>query len=151
MHVELNINKFEPLRGGCSVQIPSVFSKRRAILSFNNDNMYCFGYCIVASIFPPIGPKNCINSYPDFNNVLDFSNITFPVSLKCIPTFEAQNNLSINVYGVEKSFKDGKMIYDIVGPLHFSKNRKELHINLLMLTDDKNESYHYCLITNLSA
>jgi hypothetical protein len=71
------------------------------------------------------------------------------MKLSEISKFEELNNLSINVYGVDEIYKDGKKEYEIVGPLHYSPLKKGTHINLLLLSDDYGNN-HYCLIKSLS-
>jgi hypothetical protein len=62
-------------------------------------------------------------------SILNFSGISFPVKLVDIPKFEKQNEISDNVFGYEKSK---------VFPIHFTRNRYDRHVNLLMISDHKN-------------
>ena len=63
--------------------------------------------------------------------------ITYPVAVKKVPTFEKQNNISVNVFGFEDEYY----------PLYISPEQKETHVNLLLIHDEKKS--HYCLIKNL--
>ena len=63
--------------------------------------------------------------------------ITYPVAVKKVPTFEKQNNISVNVFGFEDEYY----------PLYISPEQKEIHVNLLLIHDE--EKSHYCLIKNL--
>lgn len=97
-------------------------------------------------------PRNP-TSYPDFRQIFNFDGIEFPVSLKDVAKFEELNKVSINVYGLELLYKNGKNFYEIIGPLHFCKVRYSIHINLLLLSNQNNGSivnYHYCYISDLS-
>lgn len=76
--------------------------------------------------------------------------MSFPVTLKEISKFESMNNISVNVYGLESKFENNKIIYEIVGPLRYAKNKLRLHINLLYITDDNGKG-HYCWIKDLSS
>ncbi|XP_044742348.1 uncharacterized protein LOC123304849 [Chrysoperla carnea] len=67
--------------------------------------------------------------------------IEFPVKLKDIIKVEKNNDFSINVYGLSDS-------HIVNGPLYLTREKKEKHINLLMISDGTN--FHYCLIRNLS-
>ncbi|KAJ8914330.1 hypothetical protein NQ315_011317 [Exocentrus adspersus] len=73
----------------------------------------------------------------------------FPIKLKDIHRFEKMNNISINVFGVETEYKDGKYVTEVVGPLHFAKQRQPTHVNLLLVSDGEGNN-HYCLISDLS-
>ena len=66
--------------------------------------------------------------------------IDFPVRITQIGKFEKQNeNISINIFG----FEENQLF-----PLYITKQKKELHINLLLYSND--EQKHYCLIRNMS-
>ena len=62
-----------------------------------------------------------------------------PMSLKNIPKFERQNNITINIYQYERK---------TVLPLLISKRNQNEAINLLMLK--KGNKKHYCLITHFN-
>lgn len=149
VNLEININKYNPLRASSYIPLPKSIQDKKAVLNIKNNDQFCFGYSVCAAVRNPTGNPIRVSSYPDFRTVFDFSNIIFPVSLKSISTFEVQNNLSINVYGLEKICLDGRQTYQIVGPLHFTQNKRALHINLLLLHDESGNT-HYCLIKNLS-
>ena len=59
--------------------------------------------------------------------------------LTCLNLKKTQNNISINVFGLEK---------DEVYPLCITKSRHEKHVSLLLISDK--DKRHYCLINNLS-
>ena len=82
----------------------------------------------------------------------DWSGLEFPVSLKQIGKFEAKNDISVNVLGLE-----GKDIYILrnLNPSNYqdpqgSQGRYATHreINLLMIS--KNGITHYTVIKSLS-
>lgn len=55
--------------------------------------------------------------------------------------FEAINpHISVNVFGLEGE--------TVTGPLYHTKNRREIHVNLLLL--QSGAKYHYCLIKDLA-
>ena len=63
---------------------------------------------------------------------LKFTGLEFPIQLNDIPKFEKLNNVSINLYVLEKE-KKGRD-YEIY-PIHLTSNRKDesRHIRLLLL------------------
>lgn len=149
LFLEINISKYNPLRASSYIPLPKEIQAKKAVLNIQNKDQFCFGWCVVAAVIAPVGKPNRPGSYPHFSRVFDFSGIEYPVSLKNIVKFEAKNNLSINVYGLDKIFFEGKTKYQIVGPLHYTNKRQDLHINLLLL-DDSEGNTHYCLIQNFS-
>ena len=70
---------------------------------------------------------------------LDYSGIEFPVTAKQYNKIEKQNEININVF----SYED-KQPY----PIHVSKEKYEDHMNLLLITENKNN--HYVLIKDFN-
>ena len=70
---------------------------------------------------------------------LDYSGIEFPVTTKQYNKIEKQNEININVFGYED-----KQPY----PIHVSKENYEDHMNLLLITENKNN--HYVLIKDFN-
>ena len=73
----------------------------------------------------------------EFTDNYDWSGLEFPVSLKQIGKFEAKNNISVNVLGLE-----GKDIYILR-----NSNQSDREINLLMISEDGIN--HYTVIKSL--
>ena len=67
--------------------------------------------------------------YKDLVSTLNFSGISLPVKLVDIPIFEKQNEISVNVFGYERSK---------VFPIHVTRNKYDRHVNLLMISDHTN-------------
>ena len=122
----------------------------------NPQNGYkeCFKWAIIA-----VDRWMDINSHPErvtnlrqFADNYDWSGLEFPVSVKDIGMFEANNNISVNVLGLE-----GKDIY-----IHRNSNHRSdrdphwswgryatcREINLLMISETRTN--HYMAIKSLS-
>lgn len=152
--MEININQSSVLKGSTYIPLPSYFKKIPAFLNIINNDDYCFKWCIIASLFKDsryslkqlCNPKTYAISDISSNVIkikdveLNFSDITFPLKLKDIKTFEQKNNISVNVFGVDDR--------EIVGPYYLTKGEKTNHINLLLMTNE--DKSHYILIRNLS-
>jgi len=83
------------------------------------------------------------SSYPDYTLVLNLKDIEFPMTLTQIKKFGNQNNISINVYCIEK--KKGLLIL----PIRFADTKRDKHVNLLYVQND-DDVEHFALIKNLS-
>lgn len=145
-HLLVNINQYLPLRGGSSfIDLPQQIKNNKAVLNIENNDQYCFAYCILAKLFPQINSTNP-KSYPNFNDHLNLTNVSFPVTLNDVSTFEKNNtNISINVYTIELVDKNK---FGIAGPIYYRNEKRAIHVNLLLLQD--NLKTHYCLIKELS-
>lgn len=141
LYLEININKYTPIRGSSFIPLPKNIRNKKCCLNINNDDEFCFAWTVLAALYPTQKNANRTTSYPHFSNHLNLQNMTFPVSLHDISTFEKNNNtISVNIYGL----RDGK----IVGPLYKTRSRKENHINMLLLQDG--HKFHYVLIKDLA-
>ena len=71
---------------------------------------------------------------------LNWKDLNFPMELKDISRFEKLNEISINVYGYEKT-----EVYPLRVSTHTSDSH---HVNLLLISEG--EKKHYCLIKSMS-
>lgn len=139
-HLEININKYSPFRGGSYIDLPSVVRNTKSCLNIRNNDNYCFLWSIVAAIHPQKNNVCLTSSYPHYSIVLNTDGMTFPPSYKDIKIFENSNEISVNVYGLDDK-------NNVTGPLYITSARKNNHVNLLYI--QKNGKGHYCLIKNL--
>ncbi|KAJ0169636.1 hypothetical protein K1T71_014821 [Dendrolimus kikuchii] len=144
--IELNINKYNPLRGNSYIDLPKDIKDKKAVINFNNSDNFCFKWALLSALYPVNKNSGRLSSYTIHSNKLNFHGISFPVKLNDISKIEKQNNLSINVFGLEYDIKQKK--HSVVGPLYFTKCRNSTHINLLYLQNGT--VGHYCYIKNLS-
>ncbi|KAB0805086.1 hypothetical protein PPYR_02056 [Photinus pyralis] len=162
----VNVNTMTLIRASSYIDLPNEIKAKQAIINVKNNDEACFGWALSSALFPAARHSDRVSSYPYYGQILNFEGINFPVSLPQIPKFEKQNpDLSINVYGlIRKSVSNYVTV-----PLYLSKDKKEQHVNLLMIQDDyeidrndlddaynvdkcqdKTIRFHYCWIKNLS-
>ena len=101
--VYANVARFQPLRGGTYLPIPTKLKSKKAVLNVENKDNECLKWAIRSALFPPPKGKNPNrpSSYP-VNDGINWSGITFPTQVKQIDKLEEQNeNLAINVFGWE--------------------------------------------------
>lgn len=140
-HLEININKYQPLSGSSFIKLPAAIKSKQACVNIRNNDKYCFLWSVVAALHPAKSHPERVTSYPDFRNVINFQDITFPLSFSDIERFEANNSeIGINIYGLKNN--------TVVGPLYRTKTTDRKVIHLLYLEND--DLSHYCLIKDLS-
>ena len=128
------------MRGSSYLPLPDFIAKRKAVINPQNGDEECFKWEIISA-----DKWMDIDSHPErvsnlreFADSYNWSGLAFPVSIKQIGKFEAKNNISINVLGLE-----GKDIYILR-----NSNRSNREINLLMISEDGTN--HYAAIKSLS-
>lgn len=139
-HLEVNINKYQPLHGSGFIELPATIKSKKACVNIRNKDDYCFLWSVVAALYPAKSHPERVSSYPDFRDVLNIEGIQFPLSFSDIAKFEVNNpEICVYIYGLKK--------YTVVGPLYKSNNLKKNVIHLLYL--ESNDLSHYCLIKDL--
>lgn len=128
----INIVKYIPLKGSSYLPLPEELrnSKKGLINIKNNDNR-CFVWCHVRHLNPlkhhseriTERDRECIER-------LDYSGITFPVTVEQISKIERQNNININVFG----YNDATI--QSIYPIRISREKYDDHIELLFIEDE---------------
>ena len=141
--VTIHMAAYQPLYGATYLPTPSKLAGRKAIINVKNTDNKCFVWAVLAGLHP-VDRATCRNpqrvaNYADFEAELDMAGIAFPVATGDIGRFEAQNAVSVNVFGYEDA---------VIYPLRLTELHDRPHVNLLLLTDG--EKRHYVLIKNLS-
>ncbi|XP_011883948.1 PREDICTED: uncharacterized protein LOC105571085 [Vollenhovia emeryi] len=117
---------------------------KRTINVLSKDNA-CFAWSVVAALYPAERNAERKSSYPYYSDVLNLRDISFPMTLNQVKKIEQLNSISINVYSVEKK-KECTVV-----PLRVADEKKEKHVNLLYLQDQRGaEVGHFVWIKNLS-
>ena len=143
--VYVNVARFQPLRGGTYLPIPTKLKNKKAVMNVRNKDNECLKWGVRSAMFPPPEGKNPNrpSSYP-VNDGINWSGIVFPTPVKQIDKLEAQNeNLAINVFGWENE-NDCVIVHRI------SKKEKSVpRINLMLI--ESGEIRHYCFVKRVSA
>lgn len=155
--MELRINRLYNLSKGSSY-IPLPFSSN-CIINVKNNDSRCFQYSVMGKyLHESKKHKNSPYSYSNLPQVYDFSMLTFPVSLKDIPSFEKENNISISVFSFRPIEKEDKRKNKsscsvqnfIFFPLKVVEKELKDHRDLLYFSNVDGTS-HFCWITNLAS
>ena len=115
---------------------------KKTVINPQNEDSECFKWAITASLHNleiKLHP-NKISNLKKFEANYNWSDLSFPTSLKEIRKFEFRNGILVNVLGLE-----GKDIY-ICRQGTSGENYKEA--NLLLISED--EKWHYTSVKSLS-
>ncbi|XP_043466577.1 uncharacterized protein LOC122501291 [Leptopilina heterotoma] len=160
IRLEVNVNKYNPMRASSYIDLPSQIKRKKACINVQNKDNECFKWAVLSALHPNVVRSDRVSNYKEFENELNFDGIDFPVTLKNVPKFEKLNDISINVYGLSKYYGDFS-----THPLHLTAEKRDKHVNLLYVADmyadesvDSNALYdddgfmnfHYVWIKNLS-
>ena len=137
----LNIVQYQPMKGSSYIKLPQELRHhRKGLINMKNEDNECFRWCHIRHLNPQDkNPQRIKKSDKEYINKLDYSGIEFPVTNKQYNKIEKQNEININVFGYEN-----KQPY----PIYVSKEKYENHMELLLITEDKNK--HYVLIEDFN-
>ncbi|KAM0726697.1 hypothetical protein ACS0PU_007881 [Formica fusca] len=141
LDLNVNINKYNPMRAGCHIKLPRQIIMKRAVINVQSKDNACFAWAVVAALYPAEDHVYRESSYPHYTTVLNLQDIELPVTVNQIKKFELHNDISINVYCIEKE--------NNVVPIRLSEQKKDRHVNLLYVQDSQDVG-HFAWIKNLS-
>ncbi|XP_011687463.1 PREDICTED: uncharacterized protein LOC105449778 [Wasmannia auropunctata] len=134
------------MHAGCYVEVPWEIATKRAVVNVRSTDNACFAWSVVAALHPVERHADRESSYPHYETVLEFAGIEFPMTLKDITKFERANDVSINVYCIEKERDELSVL-----PIRLTGRKMERHVNLLHMQDPRDSSIgHFAWIKNLS-
>ncbi|XP_044748775.1 uncharacterized protein LOC123309638 [Coccinella septempunctata] len=150
INLSVNINKFTPQLGSSYIELPAQIRNKGACINIKNKDEACFAWAVTSALYPVDKKPERVSKYPHYSKVLKLKGIQFPMTMKQIPNFEKQNNISINVYILKKTGENF-----ITLPTRLTKNKMEKHVNLLWIQDQYTDNdtpvrLHYVWIKNLS-
>ena len=137
----INITKYKPLMGSSYLDLPTwLRNPAKGLVNLKNKDNECFRWCHIRHLNPQDkDPQRIIKSDKEYIDKLDYSGITFPITIKQIDRIKKKNNIRINVFSYEE-----KQPY----PIYVSKEKYEDHMELLIITKDENQ--HYVLIKDFN-
>ncbi|EZA62617.1 hypothetical protein X777_07431 [Ooceraea biroi] len=146
LNLTVNVNRYNPMRAGCVIDIPRAIQVKRAVVNVRAKDNACFAWAVVAVLYPSATHADRTVHYPDYTTVLDVSGIEFPMTLDQIGRFERNNGISINVFAEDDDNRRG-----VIVPLRLTDHKRDRHVNLLYVPDSHAEQpEHFTWIRDLS-
>ena len=137
----VNIVKYLPLRGNSYIRSPEELRNSMCgLINLKNIDNECFRWCHNRHLNPrKVHPERITKSDRESVKELDYTGITFPVTINQINRIEKQNKININLFGYDTVKKS---IY----PIEISKESYDDHLDLLYIEGKNNlgeETTHY--------
>ena len=89
------------MRGSSYVDLPAHIRNKTACINVQNHDNMCFKWAILSALHPARASWR-VTEYRRYEDELNFAGIEFPVTPNGISKFEAQNNVSVNLYILKK-------------------------------------------------
>jgi hypothetical protein len=128
----IHVHKYSPMRGSSYIPLPEWIMKKGACINVHNDDNMCFKYTMLSKFVEDQKHASRVSKYDNLQHTYDFSCIRFPPSLEEVNKFGSRNNVSINIFGLEK-----EKFY----PLLVCKEELDDHRDLLLLDDGEKRHF----------
>lgn len=132
----INNNKHQVFNGATHLPSPAFIASKKAVINVQNTDNQCFKWAVLSALHPM---KNAyrVNSYKPFENELDFTNMTFPITLNQIDIFEKQNKtISIHIYAIDEDLNQNTQKKEkIIVPIRIAPLIRSNHIHLLWFSN----------------
>lgn len=99
--LEVHLAKYKPLKGSSYIELPDALKAKGAVINVKNTDEQCFKWAVLSALYPAKSHGERTSQYKPYEDRLDWSGLTFPVSLDKIALFERRNKVCINVYGCD--------------------------------------------------
>ena len=102
----LNIVSYLPLKGSLYIKLPEELrNSRKGLINLTNEDDQCFRWCHIRHLYPhEVHPERITEEDRENVKNLDYTGVTFPVTLKDIGKIEKQNSTNVNVLVMMKVF-----------------------------------------------
>ena len=134
VNVILEIYKVNDIQTSSWVELPEKDKNINSNINTENDDQFCFLWCILSHLCPVEDNKSRTSNYSIHFNKLNLEGLEFPMKVKDFPKFEKLNNLNVNVFELTKT---------VLTPIHINMKYDQPQIDLLLFEN------HYCIITKL--
>lgn len=131
--IHINISKYDPLKGSSYKPLPEKYEKCKSITNIKNDDNKCFLWSVLAHLHPQKKDKTRVGHYKKYEDELKINN--YPVEINHIDRIEKDNELSINVFKLDKE-----------GPIPCRISKKPFNAINLLLHEE-----HYSLIKDFDS
>ena len=139
----INIVSYFPLKGKSYIKLPvELRNPKKSLVSPKNEDNRCFLWCHNRYLNPlKKDPQRITKADRESVKKLDYTGVTFPVTIKDIDKIEKQNQINVNVFGYHRETKE-------TYPIRISKAKFPDHLELLWI--EEKEKSHYVLIKNFN-
>ena len=139
----INIVSYFPLRGTSYIKLPvELRHPMKSFVNPKNEDNRCFLWCHNRYLNPlKKDPQRITKADRESVKQLDYTGVTFPVTIKDMKKIEKQNQININVFGYHQKTRE-------TYPIRISEANFPDHIELLWI--EEGEKSHYVLIKNFN-
>jgi RNase H-fold protein (predicted Holliday junction resolvase) len=99
----VKITKYQIVRGAGFSELPKFIVDKWTIINIKNEDDMCFKYAVTRAVHPVERKANTVSKLlRKQTEEYNWEGLTFPVAVKDVKTFSKNNNIGVNVFGIEE-------------------------------------------------
>jgi hypothetical protein len=144
-----NLSTSLTFSGAGYLPLPKFFHDKKCIINPDNNDNKCFMWCHLMALNNVGKSKGRTSKYTQFQNQVNYNDISFPVTIDQVPMIENLNNVRFYIYGVNESCESVHRIYPLCLKKHYNAEMKDIH--LILFQDKKLFKSHFCYVQDFNA
>jgi hypothetical protein len=146
----VKITKYQIVRGAGFSELPKFITSKKTVINIKNEDEMCFKYAVTRALHPVEKKANVVSKIlRKQTEEYNWEGLTFPVAVKDVKIFSKNNDIGVNVFGIEEVMEtdpDGdRLVSTKYGQLLTEPTEKyEKVINLF------SHDNHFCVVKCLS-
>ena len=135
LNLYFNFVSYVPLKGRSYLPLPEELrNSRKGLINLKNNDNKCFLWCHVRHLNPIENNSQRVKETDKaLAKELDYTGVTFPVTIRDIGKIEKQNKININVFGYD----------EYVFPIRNSETEHGNTLNVLLVEGESEQHYVY--------
>ena len=146
----VKITKYQIVRGAGFSELPKFITSKKMVINIKNEDDMCFKYAVTRALHPVEKKANVVSKIlRKQTEEYNWEGLTFPVAVKDVKIFSKNNDIGVNVFGIEEVMEtdpDGDRLVSTkyVQLLTEPTEKYEKVINLF------SHDNHFCVVKCLS-
>jgi hypothetical protein len=99
----IKVTKYQIVRGAGFSELPKFITSKKTVINIKNEDDMCFKYAVTRALHPVEKKANAVSKLlKKQTENYNWEGLTFPVAVKDVKIFSENNNIGINVFGIEE-------------------------------------------------
>jgi hypothetical protein len=99
----IKVTKYQIVRGAGFSELPKFITSKKTVINIKNEDDMCFKYAVTRAQHPVKKKANVVSKLLEKQTEnYNWEGLTFPVAVKDVKIFSKNNNIGVNVFGIEE-------------------------------------------------
>jgi hypothetical protein len=99
----IKVTKYQIVRGAGFPELPKFITSKKTVINIKNEDDMCFKYAVTRALHPVDKKANIVSKLlRKQTENYNWEGLTFPVAVKDVKIFSKNNNIGVNVFGIEE-------------------------------------------------